>query len=121
MDKKLEEWINELLKKEIPNEVIAFCFNLYETNNATWEMELVGTDTFDLEDEDWACDEVCDFGSRDKVFKWKMERDWEEVLEYMVSELKEYLENGKYAEKLKSSAGVGVGFHDGDLEIIHHK
>ena len=121
MNRKLEKWINRLLKKNIPDNVIAFCFNLYEESDGSWEMELVGTDYFDLEDEDWGCYEVHDFGSREKSFNWKMECDWEEALAYIVNELNQYLANGKYANLLKASKGVGVGFVDGSLEILHSK
>ena len=38
-----------------------------------------------------------------------------------MDELKLYLKNGKYAEVLKSQAGVGVGFVDGNIEIIYSK
>ena len=35
--------------------------------------------------------------------------------------LKEYLENGKHAALLKSRTGVGVGFVDGNIEILYNK
>ena len=47
--------------------------------------------------------------------------EWDEALEYMVKELNQYLENGKYADLLKSKDGVGVGFVDGNIEILHTK
>ena len=50
-----------------------------------------------------------------------MECEWDEALNYMVSQLKQYLSNGKYAELLKSKTGVGVGFVDGDLEILYSR
>ena len=50
-----------------------------------------------------------------------MECEWDEALAYMVNELKQYLSSGKYAELLKSKEGVGVGFVDGNIEILHSK
>ena len=47
--------------------------------------------------------------------------EWEDALNYMVNELNQYLEEGKYAELLKSKTGVGVGFIDGNIEILHSK
>jgi hypothetical protein len=35
--------------------------------------------------------------------------------------LSEWIKRGKYADLLKSKAGVGVGFVDGDIEILHTK
>ena len=120
--KKAADWIDGVLKNTaIPADVVAFCFNLYEESNGSWAMELVGTESFDLEDEDWACDEVADFGSRENLYHWKMACRWDEALEYMVKELKQYLSRGKYAELFKSKEGVGVGFVDGDIEILHSK
>ncbi len=121
MNRTLENWIDNVLNKDIPDNVVAFCFNLYEESDESWGMELVGTDLFDLENEDWACNEVTDFGSRANLYNWEMECEWEEALEYMVNELTEYLANGKYAELLKSKTGIGVGFVDGNIEILHSK
>ena len=120
--KNVSNWINDTLKdKVITSDIVAFCFNLYEESDGSWAMELVGTQRFDLEDEDWACDEVTDFGSREDLYNWEMECEWEEALEYMVNELKQYLSNGKNAELLKSKTGVGVGFVDGNIEILYSK
>ena len=120
--KNVSNWINDTLKdKVITSDIVAFCFNLYEESDGSWAMELVGTQRFDLEDEDWACDEVTDFCSREDQYNWEMECEWEEALEYMVNELKQYLSNGKYAALLKSKTGVGVGFVDGNIEILYSK
>lgn len=118
--KKVADWIDTVLKDvAVPSDIVAFCFNLYEESDGSWAMELVGTERFDLEDEDWACNEATDFGSRENLYNWKMECEWDEALEYMVNELKQYLSSGKYADLLKSKEGVGVGFVDGNIEILH--
>lgn len=119
MYQKIAEWLDNILIQEIPEEIVAFCFNLYEDGDNQWSMELVGTDEFDEEDEDWVCEEVTDFGSREDNMVWTSSKDWEEVLREMTTELKQYLKKGKYADKLKSKEGVGVGFVDGDIEIIY--
>lgn len=121
MNKNMADWIDNVLDTDIPDNIVAFCFNLYEEGDGNWSMELVGTDWFDEDDEDWACNEATDFGSREALFEWKMDCEWEELLDYMVDELKEYLVEGKYAALLKASVGVGVGFVSGNLEILHKK
>lgn len=121
MNKKLVDWIDNILNQEIPDNIVAFCFNLYEESDGSWAMELVGTDWFDLENEDWACNETTDFGSRANLYSWEMDCEWDEALDYMMGELNQYLANGKYAELLKSRTGVGVGFVDGSIEILHSK
>lgn len=122
MYKQVEAWIDSLNLDHIPKEVVAFCFNLYDGwDNTNWSMELIGADGFDLEDTDWACGEVTDFGSRDMEFKWVFEGEWDAALTQMVAALKRYLDNGKFAALLKEKNAVAVGFVDGDLEILFTK
>ncbi len=63
MYNKISDWIDGVLSADIPDEVVAFCFNLYETDDDSWGMGLVGTGRFDPDDQDWACDEITDFNS----------------------------------------------------------
>lgn len=118
MYNEVANWLNDVLKQEIPEEVAAFCFNLYDDGDNAWSMELVGCERFDAEDEDWPCDEVTDFGTREGLLAWVKETQWEAVLAEICEVLKQYLEKGEYADVLKSKQGVGVGFVDGDIEII---
>ena len=110
-----------VLNKDISEEVMAFCFNLYEEGDNAWSMELVGTERFDADDEDWPCYEVTDFGTREGLLAWNKEAEWDVVLEEMSTVLKQYLENGEYAYILKSKEGIGIGFVDGDVEILFSK
>lgn len=86
-----------------------------------WSMELVGTGRFDANDSDWSCDEITDFGTRVGLLSWNKEAKWDGILKEMISVVTQYLETGKYAEVLKSKAGVGIGFVDGDIELLYNK
>ena len=119
MYNKVSEWIDGVLSDGVPDEAVAFCFNLYENEDYYWSMELIGAGRFDPEDQDWACDEVTDFNSRESLFTFQAECEWDEALQTMIDILKKYLNDGKYADLLKSREGVGVGFVDGDIEIIY--
>ncbi|NLK94195.1 MAG: hypothetical protein GX275_03230 [Clostridiales bacterium] len=121
MYEKIEKWLNDILKNEINSEVVALNFNLYENTEKKWSIELVGTSSFDTDDEDWACDEVCDFGTRKNPFSWKENEEWDKVLDDIIQVIKRYLDNGLYAETLKKYGGIGVGFVDGDIEILYSK
>lgn len=123
MYNQIEEWLNNVLEQEIPPETVAFCFNLYEDGSNSWSMELVGTEDFDAnpDNSDWACEEVTDFDTRDNPFSWEEDAEWDEVLEDVIAALKQYLNNGLHADVLKAYAGVGVGFVDGDMEILYAK
>ncbi|MDE5588673.1 MAG: hypothetical protein K2J60_05980, partial [Acetatifactor sp.] len=120
---KIETWLDDVLEHKVTSKISsairAFCFNLYEGGNGDWSMELVGTESFDPGDEDWACDEITDFGTREEPLSWEKETDWNEVLSDVSSALKHYLENGLHADILKSRMGVAVGFTDGNLEILY--
>lgn len=121
MFSEISKWLDNVLNQEVPDEVVAFCFNLYEDGNNKWSMEIVGTDRFDLDDEDWCCDEVTDFGTRKNCYTWEESKKWDEILSEITSLLKDYLVSGTYAKLLKEKCGIGVGFVDGDIEIIYQK
>ena len=117
----ITNWIDDVLSVEFSEEITAIAFNLYEDEDDMWSLEVVGTSSFDAEDSDWACDEITDFGTRDNPFVWKETAEWSDVLEKVEEELSRYLKEGKYATKLLNLDGVGVGFVDGDMEILFSK
>lgn len=120
---KVSEWLDDVLedvlKTGIPPEVTAFGFNLYDDGDTHWSMELIGTSEFDKDNEDWLCNEVTDFATRNTPFQWDQEAEWEEILNDITGILKEYIKSGKYAGVLKAKSGIGVGFVDGDIEILY--
>lgn len=122
---EISEWLDNILEDisntGIPDDVIAFGFNLYDDDGDNWSMELIGTSEFDTDDEDWLCNEVTDFDTRDVSFQWCRKAEWEEILNDVVCFLKKYLESGKYADVLKAKSGVGVGFVDGNVEILYSR
>lgn len=121
MYEQFEKWLDKYLQKGFPDDVIAANFNIYEDSDDYWSLEIVGTRSFDEENEDWACDEITDLGSRENLFSWKADEEWEVVLENVIELIKEYLEKGKYANTLKGLTAVGAGFVDGDIEILYKK
>lgn len=121
MYNEVSSWIDNALSREVPGDVAAFCFNLYEDGEYKWSMEIVGSERFDLDDEDWPCHEVTDFGTREELLVWQKHAEWNVILDDIISVLKEYLEKGKYADILKGKSGVGVGFVDGSIEVLYHK
>ena len=113
-------WIDKHLSENLPDDIVAINFNLYEGSGNTYDVEIIGSDSFDEEDEDWACGEV--FSTRDDLFFVQRTNDiaeWEEGLSFISALVEEYLREGKYAGKLKSYTAVGIGFVDGDIDILH--
>lgn len=78
---EISEWLDDVLEDisdtGIPNAVIAFGFNLYDNGDDNWSMELIGTSEFDTDDEDWLCNEVTDFATRDNPFQWCKKAEWD--------------------------------------------
>lgn len=117
MYENFEKWLDETLTADIPQEAIALNFNIYEDGENLWSVELVATDSFDPADRDWACDEV--FAARENPYEWEEETPWQNILAKVCSWVKEYLETGYHADKMKKFDGIGAGFVDGDIEILH--
>lgn len=112
-------WMDSILKNELNSEVKAINFNLYEDADNKWSIELVGTFSFDKNNEDWACDEV--FATRDNPFVIECESDWKSMETFFIGLVNGYLSSGKYANKLKEYIAVGIGFVDGNLYILYEK
>lgn len=122
MYQELEKWINNLQLQTIPEEIEGFCFNLYDgCGGENWRMDLIGASSFDDENEDWACEEISDFNSRNPLFSWKQNAEWDKVLTDVMQILGRYLKEGKYAGTLTSRTAVAVGFDHGSLEILFRR
>ena len=118
-NKDFFEWLDLILKNELNSEIKAINFNLYEDTDNKWSVELVGTFSFDKDNDDWACDEV--FDTRDNTLSWVQDTTWEDVLQEAIGKIQKYIEVGKYAEQMRTYSGVGVGFVDGDITIVYQK
>lgn len=112
-NKDFFEQLDLLLKNELSSEIKAIIFNLYEDTDNKWSVELVGTFSFDRDNDDWACDEV--FTTRDHPFVIECESDWKLVETFFIGLVNEYLSSGK----LKEYQAIGIGFVDGDLHILY--
>ena len=119
MYNEFAKWLDGALDTELPEDIAAFNFNLYEDGDGLWSIELIGASRFDPEDPDWACDEV--FTNREDPLSWSEEADWKDVQEAMTTCVERYLSEGAYASALKNSEAVGIGFVDGDITIVYVK
>jgi shikimate kinase len=125
--KEFHNWLDNVLSEDMPEEVVGFAINLYESDEC-YEAELVGTPTFDSEDEDWACDDIfmsSRFEFPDEIIleDWEpsdeLPTGWEAAQAKIVDSLTGYISNpSDGAEKLKTAKGIGVGFVDGNLTLI---
>lgn len=125
--KAFEEWLNNIMKDNMPDNVQAYNFNIYdETDESgkdlqTYGVQLIASNTFDEEDGgEWACNEI--YSSEENIFcidhSDEENADSKRGLEFISSLIKKYLDEGFYKDKFKQVKAVGAGFIDGDIEII---
>ncbi len=117
-------WLDGSLPSELPREISAFSFNLFEQSKegSKFGIELVGAGEFDENDPDWACAEVWEPSqSRNFDIPESFCSDgWEDCLSKTAQIIRTILDSdNRLAATLKSVEGVALGFVDGDLHIIH--
>ncbi len=119
---EFENWLDNLLENnDMPDETLAFCFNLYEesSEDSVYSVQLVACDKFDKNDSDWACEEV--WSSEEDIFCIELsdeqDRDWKSAQALIKSWVQEYM---KICDTL-SAKPVAIGFIDGELEYIKYE
>lgn len=117
-------WLDNLLENnEMPEKTAAFCFNLYEESveDSVYSTQLVACDKFDEGDPDWACEEC--WSSEEDVFCIELsdeaEKDRKAAQQIFTDMAVDYLTEGKYGKILSSKEAVGIGFVDGDIELLY--
>ena len=110
-------WLDMILKNQLPPETVAINFNLYEDGNDVWSIEMIGASEFDEDDEDWACEEV--FATRANPYVISKKSDWKTIQKLFSLLIKEYFKKGKYSNVLKNYLAVGIGFVDGNVSILY--
>lgn len=118
------EWLDNLLEQDMPENTKAYNFNLYEEEDETYGIQLIASDEFDENDGgEWACSEV--YSSEEDVFyidhSDEKNADRQRGMDFICGLIYEYLENGKYSDKLKNVIAVGTGFVDGDIAVLFKK
>src|SRR4051794_4302142 len=95
-------WLDKILEQELPKEIVAYNFNLYEGSGGTYDIQLIGSDEFDEDDEDWVCTNY--FTSGENICYIRKTKDieyWEQGLIYITKLVEQYLIKGKNASILK--------------------
>jgi hypothetical protein len=116
---RFEAWLDGHLVAAKASKSVAYNFHLYEYENS-FGMQLVGVITYDQDDPFDYDDEV--FSSKEDIFmlpRTDAKDNWRKGLKLGSDLVRKYLDHGRYAHQLTSSHLVGVGFVDGDIEIIH--
>ncbi|WP_448250566.1 hypothetical protein [Thalassotalea agariperforans] len=110
-------WLDSQLSVEIPANVIAFNISVYES---PFIIEIVGSNEFDVEDEDWACNEYWVPTPRSiEVLNDLYGNSWEVAEQNIVNMARGYfISNTVNASKLQQAKAFAVGFVDGNLNLI---
>lgn len=122
-EKKFGVWLTSSLDGDLPATIRAFAFNLFEPAGedcVTFGIELVGTKVTPSESEDWGCEEVWEPTQRSLSIPTSFSGpEWENCLRRMKVLLLEFLDSANdAASKLKSKLAIGIGFVDGDIEVV---
>ena len=113
------DWLNTLLSNNpLPNNTMAVNFNIYDFSEETYDVQLIASNLYDENDDDWACEEI--YSSNENCFYFnKSDFEYRElVLENVIELVAEYLENGLYSDMLKTGIAITAGFVDDSLDCI---
>ena len=109
------DWLDQILKTEKPNaDIQAYYFGILETEDG-YETYLVGSEEFDEEDEDWACN--TDFEPKYKYLTIGQNGvDWELILADVKKNIENYIQSPNFKNSfLEKAKAIATGFDGGDL------
>lgn len=111
----IKNWILRINDEEVlPENIEALNFGIFEP----YGIELIGSSTYDADDDDWACEE--DFVPEERVcneLNISDEYEWEAVLNEIQLILKELIDELKDLPLLNVD-NITTGFSDGDLVVV---
>lgn len=123
-EETFKAWLMGSFSTAIPASVRAFSFNLYDLddNDSPFGVDLIGSSEFDVEDEDWACDEVWTAFPRMIAIPVAFSsRSYEGCLVRVKRLVVAAMNENGAGEILKTREGVAVGFVGGDLDLVWHR
>ena len=120
-DDSFKAWLRQSLDTVIPESVRAFSFNLYESgdDDSPFGVDLIGSPHFDVEDGDWACEEVWEATPRWLPIPATFSTNsWQMCLANVKALVLRALEDKAIGETFRAREGIAVGFVDGDLDLV---
>jgi hypothetical protein len=120
---QFHEWLQSSFRVAVPDQVVAFSFNIFEpalADGFRFGVELIGAASFDAGDPNWACDEVWAAEQRGISIPTSFSGlGWEDcALKVKALLLSELELHSDVSSALKSREAVCLGFVDGALEIV---
>ena len=122
VQRDLFAWLDQALSGDLPPTIVAFHLNLYEGTDSA-HLQLVGCESFtpgELPERDyWPGDEV--FSTGEAVFHLPFAvagPNWRAWQATCLDLLNAYLDSGANAQVIRASQGLGMGFVDGDMQLL---
>jgi len=127
---ELSKWFKSLMAKEpISKDVVALYFGLFETPDKKIQLYLIGSDEWDEEDHDWACDDTYSpegrygptnlFGAINEIYFNDFDNGLVLILSLAALLLKKLVgENTLLFQCDNKALKVAFGFDDGDIYNI---
>lgn len=116
---EFKNWLERHLSDNIPSNVIAFNFNIYESSiDNQYDVQLVGSSYYSIDDENWACNTI--YSTGEDLFSFNS-ASWEIALNEFIEFVKKFLHSCDENNRLKQAEYITAGFVDGNLEIIFRK
>ena len=116
-EKDFLEWLDSQLESDIPDSIIAFNINIYES---PFNIEIVGSNEYDPEDEDWACNE--DWVPQNRMTSVSQSifgESWNEAKNNILKMARAYIgSSSRNVGKLRAATAFTVGFVDGNLKHV---
>ena len=114
---KFAEWLDAELEQEIP-ETGGIYFDLFSPTEDGFGMYFNVAETFDPDDDDWACEPAYCSDTMHMVTT-NGELEWDAALAAAVRLIRKYLREGKYKSVLRNYDGIGTAFSDGDIAYVY--
>ena len=120
-DDSFKAWLRQSLDTVVPPSVRAFSFNLSESGNddSPFSVDLIGSPHFDLEDDDWACEEIWEATPGLLPIPATFSTNsWQTCLANVKALVLRALEDETIGDILRSREGIAVGVVDGDFDLV---
>jgi hypothetical protein len=113
------KWLTRVLPDAPSTGAVAFILNLYE-GAETFDAQIAAASHFDPDNREWAVDTILSSG--EDLFSFRravVDNSWQRALRLYADLLADYLATGCRRDMLTEAEGVGVGFVDGDVVLVH--
>ncbi|GBU10031.1 hypothetical protein AwWohl_11690 [Gammaproteobacteria bacterium] len=113
---------DDIMQAANQGQLKAFCFNIYEDEDE-FLVELVATDKYAADNDDWAATEFWDSGSVMFILTHaQIGQDWEDAHEQVCILAENFLDtNSSISTFLQTAEAIAVGVIDAELELIYSR